>query len=123
MNRDLQLADAKARVIGMAEAGFRPPRETRFFLPGKSGYATIDMVLYDMQLNNQISEHDRKIGRKLATVLTGGDTRAHRARHRAAPARPRARGLHEPGHRGKNQGAHDEHPADGQAAAQLRLAN
>ncbi|MBS2026338.1 MAG: 3-hydroxyacyl-CoA dehydrogenase/enoyl-CoA hydratase family protein [Deltaproteobacteria bacterium] len=74
MNRDLQLADAKARVIGMAEAGFRPPRETKFFLPGKSGYATFDMVLYDMQLNNQISEHDRKIGRKLATVLTGGDT-------------------------------------------------
>ncbi|MFL5321962.1 MAG: hypothetical protein ACJ790_20035, partial [Myxococcaceae bacterium] len=26
------------------------------------------------QNNQQISEHDRKIGRKLATVLTGGDT-------------------------------------------------
>ncbi len=26
MNRDHQLADAKARVLGMAEAGFRPPR-------------------------------------------------------------------------------------------------
>ena len=32
------------------------------------------MMLYDMQLNNQISEHDRKIGQKLARVLTGGDT-------------------------------------------------
>jgi 3-hydroxyacyl-CoA dehydrogenase len=74
MNRDLQLADAKARVIGMAEAGFRAPRETRFYLPGKSGFATMDMVLYDMQLNNQISAHDRKIGQKLARVLTGGDT-------------------------------------------------
>jgi 3-hydroxyacyl-CoA dehydrogenase len=74
LNRDLLLADAKARVIGMAEAGFRPPRETRFFLPGKSGFATMDMVLYDMQQNGQISEHDRKVGRKLATVLTGGDT-------------------------------------------------
>ena len=27
-----------------------------------------------MQLNHQVSEHDRKIGQKLATVLTGGDT-------------------------------------------------
>ncbi len=32
------------------------------------------MMLYDMQLNNQISAHDRKIGQKLARVLTGGDT-------------------------------------------------
>ena len=74
MNRDLLLADAKARVLGMAGAGFRPPRRTSFLLAGRSGQATVDMMLYDMQLNNQISEHDRKIGRKLAGVLTGGDT-------------------------------------------------
>jgi 3-hydroxyacyl-CoA dehydrogenase len=73
-NRDFLLADAKARVLGMAKAGFRAPRPTRFRLPGPSGMATIDMMLYDMQLNNQISEHDRKIGQKLARVITGGDT-------------------------------------------------
>ena len=73
-NRDFLLADAKQRVLGMAKAGFRAPRPTRFRLPGPSGMATIDMMLYDMQLNNQISEHDRKIGQKLARVLTGGDT-------------------------------------------------
>ncbi len=76
MNRDNLLADAKGRALGMANAGFRPPRQTTFFLPGKSGAATIDMMLYDMQLNHQISDHDRKIGRKLATVLTGGDCSA-----------------------------------------------
>ncbi|MFO0594498.1 MAG: 3-hydroxyacyl-CoA dehydrogenase/enoyl-CoA hydratase family protein [Myxococcaceae bacterium] len=73
MNRDHLLADAKARVIGMAEAGFRPPRATTFLLPGKSGAATIDMQLYDMVQNHQISDHDRLIGRKLGQVLTGGD--------------------------------------------------
>jgi 3-hydroxyacyl-CoA dehydrogenase len=31
------------------------------------------MMLYDMQLNHQISDHDRKIGKKLASVLSGGD--------------------------------------------------
>jgi 3-hydroxyacyl-CoA dehydrogenase len=74
MSRDALLADAKARALGMADAGFMPPRPTTFLLPGKSGAATIDMLLYDMELNHQISEHDRKIGKKLATVLTGGDT-------------------------------------------------
>ncbi|MFZ5439383.1 MAG: 3-hydroxyacyl-CoA dehydrogenase/enoyl-CoA hydratase family protein [Myxococcota bacterium] len=74
MNRDHLLADAKARALGMAEAGFRPPRESTFLLPGRSGAATIDMQLYDMVNNHQISDHDRLIGRKLASVLTGGDT-------------------------------------------------
>ena len=64
----------------MADAGFRPPRPTHFRLPGRSGAATIDMMLYDMQLNHQISEHDRKIGQKLARVLTGGDISARHAR-------------------------------------------
>jgi 3-hydroxyacyl-CoA dehydrogenase len=74
MSRDLLIADARARCIGIAEGGFRPPRPTMFRLPGRSGRATVDMMLYDMQLNHQISEHDRKIGQHLATVLTGGDT-------------------------------------------------
>ncbi|MGQ0506940.1 MAG: 3-hydroxyacyl-CoA dehydrogenase NAD-binding domain-containing protein, partial [Myxococcaceae bacterium] len=74
LNRQFLLSDAKARVIGMANAGFRPPRPARFNLPGKSGAATIDMMLYDMQLNRQISAHERLIAGKLATVLTGGDT-------------------------------------------------
>jgi 3-hydroxyacyl-CoA dehydrogenase len=76
MNKDHQLADARARAIGMAEAGFTAPRPTTFLLPGRSGAATMDMVLYDMLLNHQISEHDRLIGQKLASVITGGDTSA-----------------------------------------------
>lgn len=73
LNRDFLLADAKARALGMANAGFRPPRPTHFRLPGRSGAATIDMMLYDMETNNQISAYDRHVGQKLATVLTGGD--------------------------------------------------
>jgi len=74
LNGDFVLSDAKARAIGMAESGWRPPRPTRFLLPGPSGAATIDMMLYDMEINGQVSAHDRLIGRKLASVLTGGDT-------------------------------------------------
>ena len=73
MNGDFVLYDAKQRALGMHEAGFRPPRETRFLLPGRNGKATIDMLLWDMEQNRQVSAHDRLIGSKLATVLTGGD--------------------------------------------------
>jgi 3-hydroxyacyl-CoA dehydrogenase len=76
LNRDFLLSDAKARVLGMAESGFRPPRPTHFRLSGRSGAATVDMMLYDMQVNNQISEYDRHIGQKLAHVITGGDVSA-----------------------------------------------
>ena len=76
LNRDFLLSDAKARVLGMAESGFRPPRPTHFRLSGRSGAATVDMMLYDMQVNNQISAYDRHIGQKLAHVITGGDVSA-----------------------------------------------
>jgi 3-hydroxyacyl-CoA dehydrogenase len=76
LNRDFLLSDAKARVLGMADSGFRPPRPTHFRLSGRSGAATVDMMLYDMQVNNQISEYDRHIGQKLAHVITGGDVSA-----------------------------------------------
>jgi 3-hydroxyacyl-CoA dehydrogenase len=73
MNGDFALYDAKQRALGMYEAGFRPPRRTKFLLPGVNGRATIDMLLYDMLINKQVSEHDRLIGSKLAGVLTGGN--------------------------------------------------
>lgn len=73
LNADFVLSDAKARVIGMAESGFTPPRPMTFRMPGRAAAATIDMLLYDMELNGQISAHDRLISNKLATVLTGGN--------------------------------------------------
>ncbi len=73
MNGDFALYDAKQRALGMYEAGFRPPRATKFLLPGKNGKSTIDMLLWDMEVNKQVSAHDRLIGSKLAGVLTGGD--------------------------------------------------
>lgn len=74
LNRDHLLHYAKQRVLGMANAGFRAPSESKFRLPGKEGYATVDMLLYSMVQDGQISPHDRLIGQKLSTVLTGGTT-------------------------------------------------
>ena len=74
LNREFVLSDAKARAIGMADSGFRAPRQTTFLLPGPSGAATIDMLLYDMEINGNVSAHDRLIGNKLGNLLCGGNT-------------------------------------------------
>ena len=74
LNRSHVLHAAQQRALGMARAGFVAPRPTLFRLPGASGIATIDMLLYSMVQDNQISEYDRHIGVKLAGVLCGGQT-------------------------------------------------
>lgn len=74
LNRDHRIRDAKERVLGMSRTGFRPPRPMKFRLPGRSGIATIDSMLYSMEQNNQISAYDRFVGAKLGAVLCGGDT-------------------------------------------------
>ncbi|MGM0557395.1 MAG: 3-hydroxyacyl-CoA dehydrogenase NAD-binding domain-containing protein [Myxococcota bacterium] len=74
INADHRIHHAKQKVLGLAASGFTPPRPTRFRLPGNDGVATMDMMLYGMQTQMQISEYDRHIGKKLATVLCGGDT-------------------------------------------------
>lgn len=74
INRDHIVHAAKERVLGMARAGFTAPRPTKFRLPGLNGVATVDAMLYSMQHNNQVSEYDRHIGKKLAHVICGGET-------------------------------------------------
>ena len=74
INRDHVIYRAKQRALGMAHAGFVAPRPMKFSLPGVSGAATIDSLLYSMEENGQVSAYDRHIGNKLGRVITGGDT-------------------------------------------------
>jgi 3-hydroxyacyl-CoA dehydrogenase len=73
LNRRHVLMAAKAEALGMAEAGFVPPRKRTYRLPGKSAYATFDMGLGAMRDGHFVSDHDFKIAMKVATVMTGGD--------------------------------------------------
>ena len=74
LNRRHLLAAAKAEALGMAQAGFTPPRRRTFRLPGKSAYATFDMALSTMRDGHFISDHDLKVAKKVAWVMAGGDT-------------------------------------------------
>ena len=71
-DRARQLYEAKARAIGMAEAGYHPQAARAYTLPGESGIATLKMMVGTLVESGHASEHDAKIATKLAEVLCGG---------------------------------------------------
>jgi 3-hydroxyacyl-CoA dehydrogenase len=66
------LVEAKERALGLARSGYHPPAPRAFRLPGESGIATLEMMLDTFVAGGFASEHDKLIGRKVATVLCGG---------------------------------------------------
>ena len=74
MNRDLQIADAKALAVALAESGYVPSvPKPAVPVMGRNGVALLESVLFNMQEAGYISEHDHKIGGYLACILSGGD--------------------------------------------------
>jgi len=74
LNRDWLLGEAKAQVLHLAAQGFTPkPQRTDIPAIGESGLALFKVMLHQMRMAGQISEHDQKIGAKLAHILCGGD--------------------------------------------------
>jgi 3-hydroxyacyl-CoA dehydrogenase len=74
MQRDFLIHDAKNTVLAMNRQGYAMPEpRADIALPGRSAFPAIAFGLYAMRTAGQISEHDEKIGRKIARVLTGGD--------------------------------------------------
>jgi len=74
MNRDEQIWEAKRLAIGMNVGGHRPPELPDYLiLPGMPGEATFEMGLYNMAMGGYVTEYEKKIARKLAHVLCGGD--------------------------------------------------
>jgi 3-hydroxyacyl-CoA dehydrogenase len=71
-DRARQLADAKARAIGLAQSGWHPPAPRAYVLPGESGMATVAMMIGTLVDAGQASPHDAKIAGKLAEILCGG---------------------------------------------------
>ena len=72
MNRDRLLADAKARVLKLAE-DYSPPEPHTYHLPGPSGRLALEMALNDLASSGKATPHDVVVVGELAKVLTGGD--------------------------------------------------
>ncbi len=74
LNRARLLADAKARAIELAEAGYTRPTERKDIkVLGRTAMAMFEAGIAGMLYGKYISEHDAKIARKLAYVMGGGD--------------------------------------------------
>ncbi|MEP7276515.1 MAG: 3-hydroxyacyl-CoA dehydrogenase NAD-binding domain-containing protein, partial [Betaproteobacteria bacterium] len=68
----LHVAIAQARAL--ADAGYRPPLPARSVpVAGKTGIATLTMLLVNMRDGGFISAYDFEIGRKVARVMCGGE--------------------------------------------------
>ncbi|HSB75452.1 MAG TPA: 3-hydroxyacyl-CoA dehydrogenase NAD-binding domain-containing protein [Terriglobales bacterium] len=73
MNRERVLADAKQRALDLARAGYKPPvPRTDIPAPGESILATLKLGIHLMRQGEYISDHEVKIGNKVAEVLCGG---------------------------------------------------
>jgi 3-hydroxyacyl-CoA dehydrogenase len=74
MNRERVIADAKARALARAAEGYQPPaRRTAVPVGGAGTLATLSLGVHLAWRAGRISDHDARIGRKLAWVLAGGD--------------------------------------------------
>jgi 3-hydroxyacyl-CoA dehydrogenase len=73
MDRDELIEAAKQRALGMANSDYAPSKPRRVRVAGTTGFATLFSGIWGMQETHQIPEHDAKIGRHLARILSGGD--------------------------------------------------
>jgi 3-hydroxyacyl-CoA dehydrogenase len=74
MNRDRLMADAKARALQRVRDGYQPPPpRTAIPVGGSTVAAALKLGVHLAWRAGRISDHDALIGRKLATIMAGGD--------------------------------------------------
>lgn len=77
MNRSRLIADAKAKAIELADAGYtQPVKRSDIRVLGKQGLGIVYAGANTMYSGHYISEHDKKISEKLGYALCGGDLSA-----------------------------------------------
>lgn len=73
MNRERVMCDAKARALELARSGYKPPLPRTIPAPGDGMLATLKLGIHILRQGEFISDHDQKIGIKIAEVLCGGE--------------------------------------------------
>ncbi|WP_142783592.1 3-hydroxyacyl-CoA dehydrogenase/enoyl-CoA hydratase family protein [Changchengzhania lutea] len=74
INKDRQIATAKAHAMLMADAGYtQPVKRKDVKVLGKQALGMFLVGTDAMEASHYISEHDQKIANKLAYVMAGGD--------------------------------------------------
>ena len=73
LNRDHLIQAAKDKAIDLVKNYTPPTYRDDLKLPGAGGRTALAMALKGFKVQGKISDHDQKIGEKLAYVLTGGN--------------------------------------------------
>ena len=73
INTQRNIAEAKAKVLELAEGYTQPLQREDITVLGRGGLAALYAAANELRLGNYASEHDIKIAHKVAWVLCGGD--------------------------------------------------
>jgi 3-hydroxyacyl-CoA dehydrogenase len=73
MNGDRVIQDAKNVVLQLSKSYRQPQPRTDILLTGRAGYAYLQAGIYLMHEAGYISDYDKKLGEKVAWIMTGGD--------------------------------------------------
>ncbi len=74
MNRERLISDAKARALQRVQEGYQPPApRTAVPVGGEAVLAPLKLGVHLAWRAGRISDHDALIGRKLATIMAGGN--------------------------------------------------
>ncbi|HSG15020.1 MAG TPA: 3-hydroxyacyl-CoA dehydrogenase/enoyl-CoA hydratase family protein [Anaerolineae bacterium] len=73
MNTDHRLAAAKHEALALVASGIRPPEVEQIYAAGRDVLSALELRLQTYAWAGYASEHDQKVGKKLAGVLCGGD--------------------------------------------------
>jgi 3-hydroxyacyl-CoA dehydrogenase len=72
MNRDRQVADAKATALAMVRAGYHPPAPAEIRVLGNEFLAAAKLAIHMLVRGEFATEYDGVVSRKLANILAGG---------------------------------------------------
>ena len=74
MDRERLMADAKSVALGRVREGYRAPEpRTAIAVGGEEARAALELGIHLAWRGGAISDHDARIGRALARIMTGGD--------------------------------------------------
>ena len=72
MNRDRQVADAKATALALVREGYHPPAPAQIRVLGEEFLAGAKLAIHMLVRGEFASDHDAVVARKLAYILAGG---------------------------------------------------
>jgi 3-hydroxyacyl-CoA dehydrogenase len=74
-NRDYLIGEAKKDVLKMVDEGYAPPIKQPIKVLGQAAQGMIDVEIFNMLKGKFITEYDAFLAKRIAFVLSGGETR------------------------------------------------